>query len=87
MINGDDDLDKAEEKFNRDDAAFSDRHKVNTNTLNSYIANLTGSIARAEALSKSSDNANMVICFDYFFLITYLIHILYFLSVISYYNL
>ena len=65
MINGDDDLDKAEEKFNRDDAAFSDRHKVNTITLNSYIANLTGSIARAEALSKSSDNANMVICFDY----------------------
>ena len=65
MINNDDDLDKAEEKFNKDDAAFSDRHKVNTNTVNSHIAKLTGNIARAKALSKSSDNANLVICFDY----------------------
>ena len=65
MINGDDDLDKAEEKFNQDDAAFSDRHKVNTNTLNSHIAKLSGFVARAEALSKSADNANLVICFDH----------------------
>jgi len=65
MINGNDDLDKAEEKFNKDDAAFSDRNTKNTNTVNTHIDKLTGHIARAKALSKSADNANMVICFDY----------------------
>ena len=65
MINGDDDLDKAEEKFNRDDAAFSDRHTENTNRVSRHIAKLSEFVARAEALSKSSDNANMVICFDH----------------------
>ncbi len=65
MINGDDDLDKAEEKFNRDDAAFSDRHKVNNNKVNRHIAKLSWFVARAEALSKSADNANLVLCFDH----------------------